>query len=630
MPDGPQVPDPRGAPPTAADPATSTGPPHGRPPQEVTTPSSPAAATPADPAVTALGEGSVVGKYRLAEAVGDGGMGVVYRAVNPDLGLSVALKLIRAGELARPDEVQRFLRECRALARFRHPHIVAVHDAGQHHGRPFLVMEYLPGGSLARNLARYQADPRAAVALVEKVARAVGRLHAEGVLHRDLKPANVLLDDRGEPRVSDFGLVKLLDGDEPLTRTEHRPGTPPYMAPEQTGLVDAPLGPATDVWALGVMLYELLLSRRPFTAADVAALFRRIATQEPDRPRALRPDFDAELEAVLLRCLAKDPARRFADATELADELARWLQGERTKVRPEGRLKRFWRRARRRPLFSAAMVFLVLAVVAVPFGLHFADPDRPSRLIRRQLERGEEVTLVRPVGWALPASGTAESHSEGSFGVEATRLGLLDLVRGLPPAGYRLEARVRHLGGDGFSQAGLYVLHAPDSAAPQAPHLVCEVAFNEVYDDRIVEKLHPKLFPPGLIKGNAAILRYRVYAESAGLDPDPLVNWQPGWIKPVFFPFVPAEPPPHHLAIEVRPGSIEASFDGNPIGPMPLATAGERLAKELDGLLQEDGSKYGFLREFTPSLEHGGSLGLLVYRGRASFSDVTLKPLPIP
>ena len=264
---------------TAATPAAAPTPSQDVVTRNSTQPFAPPQATPiSDRSAPELAVGTLVGKYRIVEAVRGGGMGFVYRAFNPVLKCDVALKVIRAGVYAQPEAVRRFALECEALARFRHPHIVAVHDADEYEGRPYLVMEYLSGGSLAQHGARFQREPRAAVALIEKVARAVQQLHAEGMLHRDLKPANVLLDASDEPRISDFGLIKLLESDDELTRTGNRPGTPPYMAPEQTELIKAPLGPPTDVWALGVMLYELLLGRRPFANADRATLFHQIAT----------------------------------------------------------------------------------------------------------------------------------------------------------------------------------------------------------------------------------------------------------------------------------------------------------------------------------------------------------------
>jgi serine/threonine protein kinase len=273
--------------------------------------------------------------YAVTGTLGEGGMGVVYRARDIDLDRPVAIKMVPAGVYDRPDQLLRFHLEARAAAGLSHANIVPVYDFGRADGRPYLVMELVDGGSLADRLKAGPADPVWAAGVVEQIARAVHHIHAHRLIHRDLKPANVLLAADGNPKVTDFGLAKRLAGDDPrLTDRDTVVGTACYMSPEQARGGAAAVGPATDVYGLGAILYECLTGRPPFCARTYALTLTQVLTEDPRRPADLVPGLPPDLEAVCLKCLEKDAARRYPSAAEVADDLARFLRGEPVRARP--------------------------------------------------------------------------------------------------------------------------------------------------------------------------------------------------------------------------------------------------------------------------------------------------------
>lgn len=304
-------------------------------------------------------ERPVIPGYEILEVLGTGGMGKVYLARDLKLKRAVALKMIRAGAHASAEENQRFRTEAEAVARLRHPNIVQIYEIGEHNGQPYLALEYLAGGNLDTLLKQQRLTPQQAAQLVESLARAMHCAHQSGILHRDLKPANILLDplpppstassdhayptqnaggadgfEFGVPKVSDFGLAKRLDEDLGQTRTGAVLGTPHYMAPEQCLGDSRALGPATDVHALGAILYECLTGRTVFQGDTLLQTIEQVRTLEPDAPSRLRPEVSADLDTICLKCLDKDPTRRYRSAAELADDLRRFLNGELIQARP--------------------------------------------------------------------------------------------------------------------------------------------------------------------------------------------------------------------------------------------------------------------------------------------------------
>jgi tRNA A-37 threonylcarbamoyl transferase component Bud32 len=272
------------------------------------------------------GEGSF-GDYELLTKIARGGMGVVWKARQKGLNRIVALKMILAGRFADEDELRRFRTEAEAAARLQHPNIVAVHEVGEVHGQAFFSMEFIEGRTLAQRLTEGPLPGRTAARYVRQIARAVHAAHRQGILHRDLKPSNILLDRDDEPHVTDFGLAKKLD-DVTQTQTGALLGTPSYMAPEQAAGKVKELGPACDVYGLGAVLYELLTGRPPFRSETALDTVRDVLEREPVPPRLLNARVERDLETICLKCLEKDPQRRYGSADELAADLHRYLERE--------------------------------------------------------------------------------------------------------------------------------------------------------------------------------------------------------------------------------------------------------------------------------------------------------------
>jgi serine/threonine-protein kinase len=298
------------------------------------------------------------GDYELIEELARGGMGVIYKARQGSLNRIVALKMILRGRLATPADVLRFRREAEAAANLQHPNIVAIHEIGQHEGQHYFSMDYVAGRNLADLMDGKPLPAQQAARYVRIIAEAVHFAHRRGTLHRDLKPQNVLIDEHDRPRITDFGLAKLMDEESQLTLSGEVMGSPSYMAPEQAAGRQEQVGPQTDVYALGAILYELLAGRPPFSAPTAMATMRQVMEAEPAPPRTFSPGVPADVETICLKCLEKIPSRRYASAQDLADDLNRFLRAEPIQAHPPGLLDRLDRWARLRPALAVTLIAL--------------------------------------------------------------------------------------------------------------------------------------------------------------------------------------------------------------------------------------------------------------------------------
>jgi len=305
--------------------------------------------------------GRSFGDYELLEEIARGGMGVVYKARQRSLNRIVALKLILSGQFASKQEVLRFRGEAEAAANLRHPNIVAIYETGEHEGQHYFSMDYVSGRNLAELTRGSPLPANDAARYVKIIAEAIHYAHQQGTLHRDLKPSNVLIDDAGHPRITDFGLAKRLRGDFGLTLTGQALGSPSFMPPEQTSARKTQVGPSSDVYGMGAILYQLLTGRPPFQAETIDEIVKQLRECEPVAPRLLNASVPRDLETICLRCLEKEPQKRYATAQELSDELGRFERGEPILARPVNQLEKTWRWCRRKPAIVAltALVFLI-------------------------------------------------------------------------------------------------------------------------------------------------------------------------------------------------------------------------------------------------------------------------------
>ncbi len=328
--------------------------------------------------------------YEILELLGRGGMGIVYKALQRPLKRAAALKMIRGDLHVDAEQLGRFRVEAEVIARLKHPNVVQIYEVGEVGGVPYFSLEMLEGGTLAERLAGAPMPPRQAAALAATLARAVGAVHRIGIVHRDLKPANVLFDADGTPKVTDFGLAKRLEVADGHTVSGQIMGTPSYMAPEQAQGLTRRIGPSADIYALGAILYEMLTGRPPFKAPTIMETLRQVVYEEVVPLSRLQSRVPRDLETICLKCLAKESARRYATAEELADDLGRFLAGEAIRARPTPAWERALKWARRR---TATATLLVLALMAAVAMAGAGVRDSALRRARQQLEAARVASL---------------------------------------------------------------------------------------------------------------------------------------------------------------------------------------------------------------------------------------------
>jgi hypothetical protein len=573
--------------------------------------------------------------YQIRGELGRGGMGVVYRAWQENLGREVAVKVMTGGSS------QRFVQEARLLAQLKHDNLVPIYEAELHLGHPYFVMELIQGGNLAEAVGRFAGDPNGAVALVELVARVVHYAHEQGVLHRDLKPHNILLDEHGRPRVTDFGLAKLFgddsqeaDGSGPDTKRRQTlsfsgvpMGTPPYMAPEQFRGEAKAITRRTDVWALGVILYELLTGSRPFAPDRHGGYEEPVCESVPARPRSLRPKLDRGLEAIVLKCLEKDLTRRYTTAGALADDLARWRRGEGLEVRPESWSRRLFRRVRRRPIVTTIVALLAAAgfvwLVAASLTSYLTDPERVRERVRRDLTAGRPVTFVcdngPPICYELagwPTDTKTSTEPDRPFAVSTHSTALVQLWPEAPPA-FRLRADIRHdhNSGDGF--VGIYFDYRP---------LGSETTWPSCYIVRFTDR-GPNAFrsrgPEGQ-PGSRVGITFHFFQPRPGQDPIEgyhIVN------DGLFFvpPAVPPNPGTWRtIEVRVTPKLIEADWTNELGQAVRIARVEQRQFDQFAKMLPTIEPR---MKEHSFNPGDGAAVGLYVRDSAAAFRNVVMEPL---
>jgi serine/threonine protein kinase len=545
--------------------------------------------------------------YDLRDTLGGGGMGVVYLAYEVDADRLVALKFVRAA--ADPAARERFRVEVQAMARLDHPNVVRVYAVELDRPDPFFTMEPVDGPGLDRRLLRDGPLPAAEAArIMERVARAVQHAHDEGVVHRDLKPGNVIVGSDGVPKVTDFGLAKRTDAADGLTVWDAVLGTPGFMAPEQTGGRNEEVGPPADVYGLGSTLYALLTGQAPFSGTDPVEVAVRVRTRPPRPVSELRRDVPVELEAVVLKCLQKDPAKRYASAGEMADDLARWLRGERTQVRPPSRVVRLGRAVRRRR--SAVMAGLV------PFlALFFVSGGNPVA------ERARKpIILVGATGMPrfdtqfINTRGTIRKTEDGICELRTTKgTSLLQLSQAPEVQWYRYSAEFRSTDTAAVesSRVGLYFGHHAGLSEKGIPvhscfSVTCSTCNSTASIERVVLSPNPRPEQPARFAESTQGIGHTKFKN----DPHNPSPWR--W-----------------LAVEVTRTGIRALIRDTPDGrevtlawipTEEIGLSGTKLQNDLDGR-EKLGRKVG-------PWHPGQPVGIYCRDAVISVRNAILEPLP--
>jgi serine/threonine-protein kinase len=374
--------------------------------------------------------------YTILSELGRGGMGVVYKARQKKLNRIVALKMVLAGAHAGQDQLARFFTEAEAVAHLQQPNIVQIYEVGEHNGLPYFSLEFVDGGCLADRIDGKPQPVKDAAQMVERLARAIGYAHQQGIIHRDLKPANVLLTKEGEPKITDFGLAKRLESDSSQTKSGTLMGTPNYMAPEQARGLVKEIGPLADVYALGVILYEMLTGRTPFLGTSILDTLQQVRNLDPVPPSRLQPKIPRDVETICLKCLEKAPAKRYESATALAEDLHRFIAGEPILARPVGPHERLWRWCQRNQrvaaLSAAVLLLLVSMAIGGPVAAILISQQKAIAVENEKAAKAAQALAETNEKLADANARAAEEQSEIAFGAFRTFVSSVSKLRDTP------------------------------------------------------------------------------------------------------------------------------------------------------------------------------------------------------
>jgi serine/threonine protein kinase len=546
-------------------------------------------------------------QYELLEEIAEGGMGVVYKARDTKLDRIVALKTMRVGALAKPDELLRFQRESKAQAQLRHPSILPVLDAGVCDGMHYFTMPYVAGGCLSNRRREYPRNHRGTAELVAKVADAVHHAHQHGILHRDLKPGNILLDEQGNPLLVDFGLAKVTDSSVLLSRADQIIGTPAYMAPEQATLgSDIALAPQTDVWGLGVLLYELITGELPFSGLHAEDVVRQVRQVDPPAPHALNPDVSADLEAVVLHCLEKETEARYPTAAAVAADLRRWLESKPVQARRTRRNRSVSRFLRRKVVLATAAVLvaaLCTGLALFPFGER--EPQVKAPVLPPSLQLIDDQGQAHHKSVLRGGVMIDDTDPKKGFVCTSPDCSMIELMRGANSPAYRIYAEMKYVP-QGRSRAGFYFGHqsSPTSKGPYMAYAA--LTLGEHPDERQKPQAWYRwdLFAR-LEKVRGTIPQYDLHwglvpTETRNLTAAEIQLWR-------------------KVIIEVRGNHVQVIVDGKRLDPVTNYEPLHDIWK---------GTQVPRLSEFPRPFDPSGGFGLLIERTQAAFRNVTFTPLP--
>jgi tRNA A-37 threonylcarbamoyl transferase component Bud32 len=559
--------------------------------------------------------------YEVINRVGAGGMGVVFKARQQSVSRVVALKLIRPEICAGPRERARFRLEVEAAARLQHANVVQVYESGEHKGQPFAVLEFVEGKTLSQHVTAGPLPVSEAAAIIEELARAVQHAHDRGILHRDLKPANVLITTDGTPKIADFGLARLLDAPSEHSASGDLLGTPSYMAPEQVSGRRETLTPATDVYGLGAILYELLTGQPVFRGRTTLDTLEQVRSRVPPSPRRLRHDLPRDLETICLKCLAKEPDLRYAKAVDLADDLKRWLADEPIQARRAGRLRKTLRLGWRRRGAMALVLVLAAALISAPTVLRRPSPDdleaqfRDKALadLRLRLQNGQAVDLVGATGAPAYCRWVTEAPHQRFFtGMDGTSTvqvqleGLLELVPAPLPEQYRFEAEIKHIAAEhNLGYAGLYFAHNRFHPVEGEGHTFVGLFFDDLRDEAASN-------PAAKLPGNSLFLYRRVIFEPIMAGPACALAR-----NHYFKPTAPnALSTWRKIKIEVTRQAVEVFWEGK---LSHRFTPADVVISPLPGDKRYDTSTLPF--------DSQGGLGIHLHLSMASYRNVRLEPI---